>query len=97
MKSILKIGYHRFLLPDTASASKVLEILAKGVRIEGDHTYKGEIELSAEDDRIDLEMKVVPPGTRFVKKGGEAIGDDTVWVKKKPKRLKGQPTLWLQG
>jgi hypothetical protein len=87
MKTILKIGYHAYLMPDTASAAKVLELLAKSVRVE-DRLFREEIQLSGEKD-VPLELKVVPLGTRFVTEEGEPFTPDAS-PRKKPLRINGR-------
>ena len=94
MKVIVSIGHTDILLPSAVGVEQLLKMLGKGVQI-SDRLYKGEIVLR---DTLKIEMKTVPESTRILTTNADGHEHDlapAVYVKKQPKRLNGQRTLFL--
>lgn len=97
MKILLSLQYLDILLPDEAGLQQVLKILGRGTLVQ-DRLYDGEIKL--EDKPLRLEVKSIPPGTRFVRCEGATVIDVSVSEQEhtpKRKRVKGRTQLLLGG
>lgn len=69
MNILLKIGSQSVLLPNMTGVESVMRVLSKGIPV-WDRTYNTPpiLELDPEKN-LPVEMKVLPPGIRFVKRG----------------------------
>lgn len=62
MKTILKVGYEEILLPDIATASKVMALLEKGISVR-DHMFEQRVKILGP---IEMSIKTVAAGTKFL-------------------------------
>lgn len=93
MNVILTIGRQQFLLPSSTGVENMMRVMARAVAVY-DRTWDDDPRIEVELDVVKVEMKFVPPGTRFVRqKDGSTV---EVWTDApgvKRKALPGQKLL----
>lgn len=63
---MLKIGYHRFLLPNDSGLSTVLKVMSNARKVDDDNRYKGG-GITLEDEPVTCSIEILPD-FRFVKR-----------------------------
>jgi hypothetical protein len=78
MNVLVKIGHQDLLLPSSVGVEAVMKLLSKAVPV-WDKSYDEPPHIEIENRPLKVEMKFVPPGTRFYQRG-ERASEPTVEV-----------------
>lgn len=95
MNVLLKIGHQDLLLPSSVGIEGVMKILSKAIPV-WDKSYDEPPAIEIEARPLKVEMKFVPPGTRFYQRG-ERGSEPTVEVWPFASQMNGRKQKLLKG
>ena len=95
MNVLITIGHYSFLLPNSTGVENMMRVLSKAMNAH-DRLWSDEACIEVNTDPVKVEMKFVPPGTKFVHektKQTVEVWSDAPGCKRKPlpvsRQLKG--------